>query len=100
MPIPTLAWVNGFALGGGFELALACDYRMLQSGARVGLPEVTLGLCPGWEAVFEVPLNGYAGGDEFVLSGRPVTAERAHKRDWPTRWATPRPMRLHFFCQA
>ena len=80
LPIPTLAWVNGFALGGGFELALACDYRMLQSGARVGLPEVTLGLCPGWGgSVRSARLMGTQAATEFVLSGRPVTAERAHQ---------------------
>ena len=48
LPFPTVAAINGMALGGGFELALLADYRILASDAKVGLPEVNLGLCPGW----------------------------------------------------
>jgi len=47
-PVPTVAVINGMALGGGLELALACDYRVMSSAAKVGLPEVKLGIFPGW----------------------------------------------------
>lgn len=78
LPAPTLAWVNGFALGGGFELALACDYRVLTNKARVGLPEVTLGLCPAWGGtVRTVQLAGLEKASELILSGRPISAMAA-----------------------
>ena len=48
LPFPTVAAINGFALGGGFEVTLACDYRVMSTRAQVGLPEVKLGLFPGW----------------------------------------------------
>lgn len=48
LPFPTVAAVNGFALGGGFELALTADARVVAKSTKVGLPEVNLGLCPGW----------------------------------------------------
>ena len=48
LPFPTVACISGFALGGGFELCLACDFRILTSKAVVGLPETKLGIIPGW----------------------------------------------------
>lgn len=78
LPCATLAWIDGFALGGGFELALACDYRAGADGARVGLPEVTLGLCPSWGGtVRSAQLMGYQAACKFVLSGRPITLHPA-----------------------
>ena len=47
LPFPTIAAINGFALGGGFEMALSCDFRIMSRSARVGLPEVVLGATPG-----------------------------------------------------
>jgi len=48
LAIPVIGAINGFALGGGFEIALACDYLIASENAKLGLPEVTLGLIPGW----------------------------------------------------
>ncbi|WP_127817748.1 enoyl-CoA hydratase/isomerase family protein [Microbacterium sp. CPCC 204701] len=76
--IPTAAVIEGVAVGGGLELALACDERHAVAGSRVGLPEVTLGHLPGWGAVERVP--GLAGTDaaiEVLATGRIVDAERA-----------------------
>ena len=73
LPSASVAWVRGFALGGGFELALACDYRIADQSAQVGLPEVTLGLCPSWGGtVRSAALMGYKNACDFVLSGRPL----------------------------
>ena len=55
LPFPTVAAINGYALGGGCELALACDYRVLSGQARLGLPEARLGLIPGWGGTQRLP---------------------------------------------
>ena len=78
LPAPTVAWVSGFALGGGFELALACDWRVVTADARVGLPEVTLGLCPAWGGtVRSVQLAGLEAAQQLMLSGRPIKGAQA-----------------------
>ena len=78
LPSVVIAVIDGFALGGGFELALAADYRVVTPSARVGLPEVTLGLCPGWGgSVRSARLMGGQAASEFVLSGRPIGAKTA-----------------------
>lgn len=80
LPFPTVAAVNGLALGGGFELALAADFRVLDGAARVGLPEVNLGLCPGWGGT--VRLSRLAGAEHalsWMLSGKPQSADTALK---------------------
>ncbi|QGG80383.1 fatty acid oxidation complex subunit alpha FadB [Litorivicinus lipolyticus] len=78
LPSIVVARMSGFALGGGYELALAADYRVADSSARVGLPEVTLGLCPGWGGtVRSSRLLGAKAATDFVLSGRPVKAASA-----------------------
>lgn len=60
LPYPTIAAINGFALGGGFELCLGADFRVMSSTAQVGLPEVNLGIIPGWGGTVRLPrLIGY-----------------------------------------
>jgi enoyl-CoA hydratase len=78
MPKPVVAAVNGFALGGGLELALACHMRVLAATARVGLPEVKLGLIPGYGGTQRLPrLVGRGRALEMILSGEMIGAETA-----------------------
>lgn len=76
--LPTIALMNGSAYGGGLELAMACDFRILVAGAEVGLTEVRLGIMPGAGGSVRLPrLVGEARAKELVLLGRKITAERA-----------------------
>lgn len=78
---PVLAAINGFALGGGCELALACTLRFAADDARIGLPEVKLGLIPGYGGTQRLTrLIGRGRALEMMLGGEPVTARRA--LDW------------------
>jgi 3-hydroxyacyl-CoA dehydrogenase/enoyl-CoA hydratase/3-hydroxybutyryl-CoA epimerase/enoyl-CoA isomerase len=78
LPFPTVAAVNGLALGGGFELALACDLRVLNAKGKVGLPEVTLGLCPGWGGTVRLSrLIGVDNALAWALTGKPTAAAKA-----------------------
>jgi enoyl-CoA hydratase len=78
MPIPTIAAINGFALGGGLELALACDLRVASSNAKLGLPEVGLGLIPGYGGTQRLPrLIGEGRALDLILTARHVAAEEA-----------------------
>lgn len=78
LPCVTVAALQGAALGGGFELALACDLRLAVKSAKLGLPEVTLGLIPGWAGIPRlVKLIGPARAKRLFLSGMPVSAEEA-----------------------
>lgn len=78
LPIPTIAAVNGYALGGGLELALACDLRVAASSARLGLPEVTLGLLPGFGGTQRLArLIGAGRALDLMLTARQVGAEEA-----------------------
>jgi enoyl-CoA hydratase len=78
VPRATIAAVNGFALGGGLELALACDFRVCAEDARFGLPEVLLGVIPGGGGTQRLPrLIGSSRAKELILTGRQVRAEEA-----------------------
>ena len=75
---PLIAAIHGTALGGGFELALCCHYRIMIEGAKVGLPEVNLGLIPGAGGTQRLPrLIGVAAALEMITSGKPISARKA-----------------------
>jgi enoyl-CoA hydratase len=75
---PVIALVNGFALGGGCELAMACTMRIASEAAKLGQPEVKLGLVPGWGGTQRLPrLVGRAAALKMMLTGEPVSAAEA-----------------------
>jgi enoyl-CoA hydratase len=75
---PTIAAINGFALGGGCELALACDIRYAASGAKLGQPEVNLGIIPGWGGTQRLArVCGLGVAKELIFTGRVVGADEA-----------------------
>ena len=75
---PTIAAVNGFALGGGCELAMSCDIRLAADTAKLGQPEVTIGIPPGWGGTQRLMrIVGIAKAKELVYTGRIVKAEEA-----------------------
>ena len=77
---PVIAAVNGYALGGGCELALACNLRIASENARLGQPEVKLGIMPGYGGSQRLPrLVGKGIALELLLTGEPVTAAEAHR---------------------
>ncbi len=79
LPVPTVAAMGGVAFGGGFELALACDFRLAAEHAVVGLPEVTLAIVPGAGGTQRLTrLVGPAVAKELILFGRRLTAAEAH----------------------
>ncbi|HXV34129.1 MAG TPA: enoyl-CoA hydratase-related protein, partial [Gaiellaceae bacterium] len=78
MPKPTIAMVNGYALGGGCELALACDLRLASTNARIGQPEIDLGILPGWGGSVRLARTTTLGfAKEMILTGKPVDAATA-----------------------
>ena len=79
LPIPVIAAVNGFALGGGCELTMACDIRVASSKAKFGQPEVGLGIIPGFSGTVRLPrLVGPGLAKELIYTGRTVRADEAH----------------------
>ena len=80
LPVPVIAAVNGFALGGGCELALACDYIYASENARFGQPEVNLGLVPGFGGAVRLPRRVSPGiARELIFSARPIKAAEAYR---------------------
>jgi enoyl-CoA hydratase len=78
MPQPTIAAIQGFALGGGCELALACDLRYASPGAKLGQPEINLGIIPGWGGTQRLArVCGLGVAKDLILTGRLVDAEEA-----------------------
>jgi len=97
---PTIAAINGYALGGGCEMALACDVRLASENAHFGQPEINLGIIPGWGATQRLARAtniGYA--KELILSGRMVDSDEAFERGlvqhvYPLEELMPRTMEL------
>jgi enoyl-CoA hydratase len=80
LPVPTIAAIEGDALGGGLELALCCDLRIAGAAARLGMPEVRLGVIPGSGGTQRLPaVVGPARAKELILVGELVSAERAEQ---------------------
>ncbi|MBE6020340.1 MAG: hypothetical protein E7228_01175 [Clostridiales bacterium] len=76
--IPTIAAICGYALGGGLELALTCDFRIASEDAKVGLPEITLGIMPGAGGTIRLPrLIGEAKAKEMIMLGGQIKADEA-----------------------
>ena len=77
---PLIAAINGLALGGGLEIALACDIRIASENARLGTPEVILGLIPGWGGTQRLPrMLPWCKAAEILLMGKPINAEEAYR---------------------
>lgn len=80
LPFPTVVAINGYALGGGLELCLACDFRLMSSAAKIGLPETKLGLIPGWGGTVRLSrLTGLDTAIEWIAGGSEQTADQAFK---------------------
>lgn len=80
LEIPTIAAIEGYALGGGLELALVCDMRFASEDAKLGFPEINLGIMPGAGGTVRTPqLIGTAAAKELIFSGETISADRAEK---------------------
>lgn len=84
--LPVIAAVRGWALGGGCELAAACDLRVIGRGAKLGQPEVKLGILPGAGATYRLPrLIGMGNARDLILTGRIIDAEEAFSMGFANR---------------
>ncbi|MEZ7498488.1 enoyl-CoA hydratase-related protein [Flavobacterium sp. Arc3] len=80
LKIPVIAAVNGFALGGGLELAMACHFRIASDNAKMGLPEVSLGVIPGYGGTQRLPqLIGKGRAMEMIMTAGMITADEAYR---------------------
>jgi len=80
LPMPSIAALNGYAFGGGLELAMACTFRVATKSAKMGLPEIRLGLIPGYGGTQRLPrLVGEARALDLIMTGRTIDAEEAHR---------------------
>jgi enoyl-CoA hydratase len=78
LPVPSIAIINGYTFGGGLEMALACTFRIATRNAKMGLPEIKLGLIPGYGGTQRLPRAvGEARAMEMILTGRTVDSEEA-----------------------
>ncbi|MFC7362466.1 enoyl-CoA hydratase/isomerase family protein [Nocardioides astragali] len=102
LPVAVIGAINGFALGGGLELAMSTDFRVAHPSARVGQPEISLGNIPGWGGTQRLPaLVGRGLATEMILTGDLITAQRAYEiglvnavNDDPLEWATDKAQRI------
>ena len=86
LPMPSVAIINGYAFGGGLELALACTFRVATANAKMGQPEIKLGLIPGYGGTQRLPhAVGQAAALDLILTGRTVEAEEALRIGLVTR---------------
>lgn len=78
LDVPTVAAINGFALGGGFEMCMACDYRVMSTAAKVGLPETKLGIYPGFGGTVRLPrIIGVDNAAQWIAAGADQRANKA-----------------------
>src|SRR3546814_13425835 len=78
LPVPVIAAINGYALGGGGELMLATDIRLAASHAKIGFPQVRLGIITGWHGIERLVRSvGYSVAMRLAATGEPVTAAEA-----------------------
>ncbi|MGO5024065.1 enoyl-CoA hydratase/isomerase family protein [Lawsonibacter sp. LCP25S3_G6] len=78
LKIPTIACINGYCLGGGLELAMCCDFRIASKNARFALPEIALGIIPGWGGTIRLPrIIGEGRAKDMILRAKRIHAETA-----------------------
>jgi enoyl-CoA hydratase/carnithine racemase len=89
-PCAVIAAINGWALGGGAELALACDFRVIEEHASVGFPQVRLGIIPGWDGMERLSrLVGFGSAKQLLLTGEPMASSDTVKTGF-AHWSVPK----------